>query len=86
MSFFTKFFTDRVPVRMIRTHHPFCHPTKGWRYFARPRGTNKRRKLIPQGANLVPLSRGFLDRVRQWSRDRVYAKRLQSAVFKRVGM
>lgn len=29
--------------------HPWLHPTKGWRNFARPRKTNRRRKLIPQG-------------------------------------
>jgi hypothetical protein len=33
-----------------------AHPTKGYRGFARPRGTNTRRKLIPTGACLVPLS------------------------------
>lgn len=33
--------------------HPWLHPTKGWRDFARPRGTNKRRKLIRQGELMV---------------------------------
>jgi hypothetical protein len=37
------------PAPRTRTHHPWLHPTKGWRMFSRPRGTNKRRKLIPQG-------------------------------------
>ena len=35
--------------RPKRTHHPWLHPTKGWRMFSRPRGTNKRRKLVKQG-------------------------------------
>lgn len=47
------------PPKMIRTHHPFLHPTKGWRSFARPGKTNRRRKLIHQGALLVPESRAF---------------------------
>lgn len=34
-----------------------AHPTKGFRGFARPRKTNTRRKLIPVGTNIVPLSR-----------------------------
>ena len=36
-----------------RSHHPWLHPTKGWRQFARPRKTNRRRKLIPVGRLMV---------------------------------
>lgn len=36
--------------KVRRKPHKWLHPTKGWRMFARPRGTNKRRKLIPAGA------------------------------------
>lgn len=41
----------------VRTHHAWLHPTKGWRNFARPSGTNRRRRLIHQGALFVPGSR-----------------------------
>lgn len=67
MSFFTKSRGDE-PVEMIRTHHPFLHPTKGWRSFARPGKANRRRKLIAQGSNLVPGSRANLIRHRRWNK------------------
>lgn len=42
--------TSSAPPRKIRTHHPWLHPTKGWRMFSRPRKANRgRRKLIPLG-------------------------------------
>jgi hypothetical protein len=41
-----------------RNHHPFLHPTKGWRDFARPSkakpgGARRRRKLTEEGRRLV---------------------------------
>lgn len=39
--------------KIIRTTHPWLHPTKGWRHFARPAGTNRRRRLIFQGQLMV---------------------------------
>ena len=45
--------TKMKRVKVGRTHHAFLHPTKGWRKFARPRKTNRRRKLIPMGRFLV---------------------------------
>lgn len=39
--------------------HPWLHPTKGWRNFARPSGTNRRRRLIPVGAGMVPGSHEY---------------------------
>jgi hypothetical protein len=32
---------------------PWLHPTKGWRKFARPRGTNKRRVLSPAAKDFI---------------------------------
>jgi hypothetical protein len=39
------------------------HTRKGWRGSARPRGTNRRRKLFGDGLNAAPLSR--TNRLRQ---------------------
>lgn len=41
------------PEIVRRSAHPWLHPTKGWRQFARPRKTNRRRKLILQGRLMV---------------------------------
>ena len=43
----------------------WLHPTKGWRGFSRPRGTNKRRKLITQGWLMIPGTREH----NQWARE-----------------
>jgi hypothetical protein len=37
------------PTKFVRTTHPWLHPTKGWRQFARHGKANRRRKLVPQG-------------------------------------
>jgi hypothetical protein len=47
--------------------HPFLHPTKGWRNFARPAGTNRRRKLIPTGFLMVRKSRSYRLSQLRWS-------------------
>lgn len=54
MAKFTKH-SAGLTIQMTRTHHPFLHPTKGWRSFARPaKGkSNRRRKLIRMGGLLV---------------------------------
>jgi hypothetical protein len=39
---------------VVRTCHPWLHPTKGWRQFSRPGKPGQRRRLIPQGVALVP--------------------------------
>lgn len=57
----------RDGVEMVRTHHPFLHPTKGWRSFARPGKANRRRKLIPTGVGMVPKSHAYRARQLQWS-------------------
>lgn len=50
---------------MPNTTHRFLHPTKGWRMFARPRKTNRRRKLIPQGVLLVPHCKAYAKNFRR---------------------
>lgn len=50
---------------VIRTHHPFLHPTKGWRQFARPGKPGQRRRLIPQGINAVHDSAAHNARLRR---------------------
>lgn len=62
-------------VEMTRTHHPFLHPTKGWRSFARPGKANRRRKLIRVGAGMVPNSHAFRVNALRWSpcRHQVHA-------------
>jgi hypothetical protein len=32
---------------------PWLHPTKGWRKFARPRGTNRRRRLSDEARAML---------------------------------
>lgn len=54
-------------VEMIRTCHPFLHPTKGWRNFARPGKANRRRKLIPTGYLMVPKSHAYRINRLQWT-------------------
>lgn len=44
---------DPEPGAKIRTHHPFLHPTKGWRDHSMHVGTNRRRKLTAAGRALV---------------------------------
>jgi hypothetical protein len=67
MGFFSKLIFGRdendqsteTEVIMIRTAHPFLHPTKGWRRFARPGKANRRRKLIHQGYLMVKDSNAY---------------------------
>lgn len=47
-----------------------CHARKGWRGFARPAGTNRRRKLILQGALTVTTSKEGHKAATLWSRAR----------------
>jgi len=48
-----------VEPEVRRTHHAWLHPRKGWRNFARPAGTNRRRRLIHMGALSVPKSHEY---------------------------
>lgn len=54
----------------MRTTHPFLHPTKGWRNFARSAGTNRRRKLVHQGWLLVPRSAAWRIAKLRWDPSR----------------
>lgn len=48
-----------------------CHARKGWRGMSRPAGTNRRRKLIPPAALMVPTSKaGRKQLVSVWSKTR----------------
>lgn len=59
------------------------HATKGFRGFSRPRKTNRRRKLIPTGVNLVPLSRAYAKQELKWSPIRRVWSRLRAIYLKR---
>lgn len=49
-----------------------CHARKGWRGMARPSGTNRRRKLIRQGALIVTTSKEGHKAATLWSKTRAW--------------
>lgn len=64
----------------MRTTHPFLHPTKGWRNFARPAGTNRRRKLIHQGWLSVRKSHAYRIAALRWDPSRANFAKTQAPV------
>jgi hypothetical protein len=56
-----------------------CHARKGWRGFARPAGTNRRRKLIHQGALAVTTSKEGHKAATLWSRAQSWWRDVKKA-------
>jgi hypothetical protein len=56
-----------------------CHARKGWRGMSRPAGTNRRRKLIPQAALMVPTSKAGHKQLSIWSKTRSWWSKTKAA-------
>ena len=55
-----------------------CHARKGWRGMARPAGTNRRRRLILQGALTLPISKEGRKHFSIWSQTRAWWKKTKA--------
>lgn len=56
-----------------------CHARKGWRGFARPAGTNRRRRLIHMGALTVKTSREGHKAAGLWSKTKSWWRNIKQA-------